>query len=55
MDVGRHPYLRHGIVFILQQGYLTQEKNIEVIGDLVQYHFYDEWPDHVHFILERIE
>ena len=35
--------------------YLTQEKNIEVIGDLVQYHFNDEWHDHVHFILERVE
>ena len=35
--------------------YLTKEKNIEVVGEIVQYHFNDEWPDHVHFILERVE
>lgn len=35
--------------------YLTKEKNIEVVGEIVQYHFYDEWHDHVHFILERVE
>ena len=35
--------------------YLTKEKNIEVVGEIVQYHFNDEWHDHVHFILERVE
>lgn len=35
--------------------YLTKEKNIEVVGEIVQYHFNDEWSDHVHFILERVE